>query len=87
MNRENSSEIQLEQSWLKELNPEFQKDYMQNLKSFLKTLPDRFKPGHYFLVFGKNDKILAVVEPVVDQDTLPSLTPEDVVFKAKRVLC
>ena len=35
MNRENSSEIQLEQSWLKELNPEFQKDYMLNLKSFL----------------------------------------------------
>ena len=35
MNRENSSEIQLEQSWLKELKPEFQKDYMQNLKSFL----------------------------------------------------
>tara|TARA_B100001013_G_scaffold152298_1_gene90540 strand:- start:7068 stop:7778 length:711 start_codon:yes stop_codon:yes gene_type:complete len=35
MNRKNSSEIQLEQSWLKELNLEFQKDYMQNLKSFL----------------------------------------------------
>lgn len=35
MKRENSSEIQLEQSWLKELKPEFQKDYMQNLKSFL----------------------------------------------------
>ena len=55
-------------------------------KSFLETLPDRFEPGHYFRVFGENDKILAVVEPVVDQDTLPSLTPEDVVFKAKRVL-
>ena len=55
-------------------------------KSFLEALPDRFEPGHYFRVFGENDKILAVVEPVVDQDTLPSLTPEDVVFKAKRVL-
>ena len=55
-------------------------------KCFLETLPDRFEPGHYFRVFGKNDKILAVVEPVVDQDKLSELTPDDIVFKAKRVL-
>ena len=56
-------------------------------KCFLETLPDRFEPGHYFRVFGNNDKVLAVVEPVVDQDKLPELTPGDIVFKAKRVLC
>ncbi len=56
-------------------------------KCFLETLPDRFEPGHYFRVFGNNDKVLAVVEPVVDQDKLPDLTPRDIVFKAKRVLC
>lgn len=56
-------------------------------KCFLKTLPDRFEPGHYFRVFGNNDKLVAVVEPVVDQDKLPELTPGDIVFKAKRVLC
>ena len=56
-------------------------------KCFLETLPDRFEPGHYFRVFGNNDKVVAVVEPVVDQDKLPELTPGDIVFKAKRVLC
>ncbi len=56
-------------------------------KCFLETLPDRFETGHYFRVFGKNDKLVAVVEPVVDQDKLPELTPGDIVFKAKRVLC
>ena len=56
-------------------------------KCFLETLPERFEPGHYFRVLGSNDKILAVVEPVVDQDKLPELAPEHVVFKAKRVLC
>ena len=56
-------------------------------KCFLETLPDRFEPGHYFRVFGNNDKVLAVVEPVVNQDKLPELTPRDIVFKAKRVLC
>ena len=56
-------------------------------KCFLEALPERFEPGHYFRVLGNNDKVLAVVEPVVDQDKLSELTPEDVVFKAKRVLC
>ena len=56
-------------------------------KCFLETIPDRFEPGHYFRVFGNNDKVLAVVEPVVSQDKLPELTPGDIVFKAKRVLC
>ena len=56
-------------------------------KCFLEALPERFEPGHYFRVLGNNDKILAVVEPVVDQDKLSELASEDVVFKAKRVLC
>ena len=56
-------------------------------KCFLETLPERFEPGHYFRVCGNNDKILAIVEPVVDQNKLSELAPEDIVFKAKRVLC
>ena len=56
-------------------------------KCFLETIPDRFEPGHYFRVFGNDNKILAVVEPVVDQSKISELTPEDVVFKIKRVLC
>ena len=56
-------------------------------KCFLETLPDRFEPGHYFRVFGNNNKVLAVVEPVIDHDKLSELTSEDIVIKAKRVLC
>jgi tRNA pseudouridine55 synthase len=56
-------------------------------KCFLENLPDRFEPGRYFSVFGTNEKILAVVEPVVDQDRVSELGPEDIVFKAKRILC
>ena len=56
-------------------------------KCFLEALPERFEPGHYFRVLGNNDKILAVVEPLVDQDKLSELAPKDIVFKAKRVLC
>ena len=56
-------------------------------KCSLDDLPDQLKMGHYFRVLGNNDKILAVVEAVVNQDTLSSLAPEDIVFKAKRVLC
>ena len=56
-------------------------------KSFLETLPKQFEPGHYFRVFGGNGKVVAIVEPVVDQDTVTDLTPDDIVFKPKRVLC
>jgi len=56
-------------------------------KSFVETFPDRFEPGHYFRVFGDSSTILAVVEPVVTQDKLPGMAPEDIVFKPKRVLC
>ena len=56
-------------------------------KCSLDGLPDQLKMGHYFRVLGNNDKILAVVEAVVNQDSYTSLAPEDIVFKAKRVLC
>lgn len=56
-------------------------------KSSIQSFPDHFKPGYYFRVFDDNDKIVAIVEPVVNRDILPSLTPEDIIFKLKRVLC
>ena len=56
-------------------------------KCSLDDLPDQLKMGQYFRVLGNNNKILAVVEAVVNQDSYTSLAPEDIVFKAKRVLC
>ncbi|MDP6657196.1 MAG: tRNA pseudouridine(55) synthase TruB, partial [Nitrospinaceae bacterium] len=56
-------------------------------KSFIGTLPKQFKPGHYFRVLGGNGRVVAIVEPVVDQDTVTGLAPDDIVFKPKRVLC
>jgi len=56
-------------------------------KFFLETLPERFEPGQYFRVLGGDDKILAIVEPVINQDKLSELASEDIVFKSKRVLC
>jgi tRNA pseudouridine55 synthase len=56
-------------------------------KSFLETLPKQFEPGHYFRVFGGSGEVVAIVEPVVDQDTVTDLGPDDIVFKPKRVLC
>jgi tRNA pseudouridine55 synthase len=70
------------------------KEYLESIshgvalsKSSLDVPPDQLKLGHYFRVLGNNDKILAVVEAAVNQDAFPSLSPEDIVFKAKRVLC
>jgi tRNA pseudouridine55 synthase len=70
------------------------KEYLESIshgvalsKCFLETSPKRFEPGQYFRVFGDDDKILAIVEPVIDQDKLSELAPEDIVFKSKRVLC
>ena len=35
--------------------------------------------------FDDNNKMLAVVEPVVTQDVLPNMTSKDIIFKPKRV--
>ena len=55
-------------------------------KFSLKAYPGEFKPGMMLRVCNGSDKVLAIVEPLVDQDRFSRLAPEDIAFKLKRVL-
>ncbi len=55
-------------------------------KSSLETIPQRFKPGMNLRVSHVSHHLLAIVEPVVDQDSFAELPPREVAFKLKRVL-
>ena len=55
-------------------------------KSSLETFPDRFEPGMNLRVSNGNNLLLAIVEPVVDQNRFAQLAPEEIAFKLKRVL-
>lgn len=55
-------------------------------KSSLESVPRQFQPGMNLRVSNGNHNLLAIVEPVVDQDHFARLAPGDVVFKLKRVL-
>jgi tRNA pseudouridine55 synthase len=55
-------------------------------KFSLKAYPGEFKPGMMLRVCNGSDKVLAIVEPLVDQDQFSQLAPEDIAFKLKRVL-
>lgn len=55
-------------------------------KSSLETIPRRFQPGMNLRVSHVNNHLLAIVEPIVDQDTYAQLSPGEVAFKLKRVL-
>jgi tRNA pseudouridine55 synthase len=55
-------------------------------KSSLETIPSQFKPGMNLRVSHIDSHLLAIAEPVVDQDAYARLSPEDVAFKLKRVL-
>ena len=55
-------------------------------KFSLKAYPEKFKPGIMFRVCNGSDKVLAIVESLVDQDQFRKMTPKDVAFKLKRVL-
>jgi len=55
-------------------------------KFSLKAYPGEFKPGMMMRVCNGSDKVLAIVEPLVDQDQFSQLAPEDIAFKLKRVL-
>lgn len=54
-------------------------------KSSLKAYPEEFKPGMMLQVCNGSDKVLAIVEPLVDQDRFNQLAPNDIAFKLKRV--
>jgi len=55
-------------------------------KSSLETIPNRFQPGMNLRVSHIDSHLLAIAEPVVDQDAYARLSPGDVAFKLKRVL-
>lgn len=55
-------------------------------KSSLETIPSRFQPGMNLRVSRIDSHLLAIAEPVVDQDAYARLSPGDVAFKLKRVL-
>ncbi len=55
-------------------------------KFSLKAYPGKFKPGMMLRVCNDSNKLLAIVEPLVDQDRFSQLAPEDIAFKLKRVL-
>jgi len=55
-------------------------------KSSLETIPNRFQPGMNLRVSHIDSHLLAIAEPVVDQDAYARLSPGEVAFKLKRVL-
>jgi tRNA pseudouridine55 synthase len=55
-------------------------------KSSLETTPRRFQPGMNIRVSQVNNHLIAIAEPIVDQDAYAQLSPGEVAFKLKRVL-
>ena len=54
-------------------------------KEFFKTLPTCFEPGMNIRVSKPDHTLLAVAEPLTDQDSFVVLTPKSIAFKLKRV--
>jgi tRNA pseudouridine55 synthase len=55
-------------------------------KVAVRTLPDHFQPGMNLRVMGENGRIVAIVDPVVDEIGFQQLDPGEIAFKLKRVL-
>ena len=55
-------------------------------KSALKDLPVKFEPGMSLRVVNGNDTIMAVVEPLVNQDQFDQMESFEIAFKLQRVL-
>ena len=55
-------------------------------KFSLKTYPEEFDSGMMLRVCNGSDKVLAIVESLVDQDQFGLMNPKDIAFKLKRVL-
>ena len=55
-------------------------------KSSLKALPVKFEPGMSLRVLNGSDTILAIVEPLVNQDQFEQMEPCEIAFKLQRVL-
>ena len=55
-------------------------------KSSLKALPIKFEPGMSLRVLNGSDSILAIVEPLVNQDQFEQMESCEIAFKLQRVL-
>lgn len=55
-------------------------------KSFVETYPGKFKPGMNIRVTNGENHLIAIVEPLIDQDKFAKMPPDDVAFRLKRVL-
>ncbi len=55
-------------------------------KSSVQHSPSRFGPGMNFRITNDDNRLVAIVEPLVDQDAFQALSPDDIAFKLKRVL-
>ena len=55
-------------------------------KSSLKALPAKFEPGMSLRVLNGSDTILAIVEPLVNQDQFEQMESCEIAFKLQRVL-
>jgi len=55
-------------------------------KSLFKVLPGEFRPGMSLRVLNRNGIILAIVEPLINQDQFKEMDATDIAFKFKRVL-
>jgi tRNA pseudouridine55 synthase len=54
-------------------------------KSALQTLPERIVPGMLFRVHDGENRLLAIVEPVADRETIGRLDDNAIAFKSNRV--
>lgn len=55
-------------------------------KAWVQYSPNRFRPGMNFRVINEDNRLVAIVEPLVDQDGYEDLHPDEIAFKLKRVL-
>ncbi|CAI2717920.1 tRNA pseudouridine(55) synthase TruB [Nitrospina watsonii] len=55
-------------------------------KAWVRQSPNRFGPGMNFRVTNEDNRLVAIVEPLVDQDRFLRMEPDDIAFKLKRVL-
>ena len=55
-------------------------------KSSLKAVPTKFEPGMSLRVLNGSDSILAIVEPLVNQDQFDQMESCEIAFKLQRVL-
>ena len=55
-------------------------------KSSFKVVPEKFEPGMSLRVLNDNGTILAIVEPLVNQEQFKKMDSTEIAFKFKRVL-